>query len=54
MKPVLLQNLVKKNRKETTKVEPTDKEVEKFANKTFGWALLALVLIVVFSISVGA
>ena len=54
MKPVILQNLIKKNRKETIKVDPTEKEVERAANTVFGWILGGLALIVVGSIAIGA
>ena len=54
MKPVILQNLIKKNRKEIFKVDPTEKEVEKAANAVFGWILAGLVVIVVGSIAIGA
>ena len=54
MKPVLLQNLMKKHRKETFKIDPTKEEVEKTANSIFGWALLILAVIVVGSIAIGA
>ena len=54
MKPVLLQNLMKKNRKESIKNDPSKEEVEKVANKTFGWILVALTVIIILSISVGA
>ena len=54
MKPVLLQNLIKKNRKETIKVDPKQQEVEKAANTVFGWILAGLVVIVVGSIAIGA
>lgn len=54
MKPVLIQNLTKKNKKESIKVDPTKEEVEKTANSFFGWVLAILAVIIVGSISIGA
>ena len=54
MKPVLLQNLIKKNRKETTKIDPTPEEVNKSIDTVFGWILAGLAIMVIGSIAIGA
>ena len=54
MKPVIIQNLAKKNKKESLKTDPSKEEVEKAANGFFGWVLLILAIIVVGSIAIGA
>ena len=54
MKPVLIQNLTKKNKKESIKVDPSKEQVEKAANSFFGWVLALLAIIVIGSISIGA
>ncbi len=54
MKPVLIQKLVKKNKKEFIKVDPTTEEVEKTSTKIYNFVLLALTLIVIITISIGA
>ncbi len=54
MKPVLIQKLVKKNKKEFSKIDPTTEDVEKASSKIFNFVLLALTLIVIISISLGA
>ncbi len=54
MKPVIVQKLVKKNKKEFSKVDPTTEEVEKASSKIFNFVLLALTLIVIITISIGA
>lgn len=54
MKPVLIQKLVKKNKKEFIKVDPTTEEVEKASSKLFNFVVLALTLIVIITISIGA
>jgi hypothetical protein len=54
MKPVILQNLTKKNRKEFIKTDPTAQEVEQASSKFFNFVLVALALIVVLSITLGA
>ena len=54
MKPVLIQNLIKKNKKESTKVDPSDKDLEKAANTVFGLVFTALAVIVLGSILIGA
>ena len=54
MKPVLIQNLTKKNKKESIKVDPTKEEVEKKANSFFSHVLILLAVIVIGSIAIGA
>ncbi len=54
MKPVIVQKLVKKNKKEFSKVDPTTEEVEKASSKIFNFVVLALTLIVIITISIGA
>jgi hypothetical protein len=54
MKHVLIQKLVKKNKKEFSKVDPTTEEVEKVSSKIFNFVVLALTLIVIITISIGA
>ncbi len=54
MKPVIVQKLVKKNKKEFSKVDPTTEEVEKASSKLFNFVVLALTLIVIITISIGA
>lgn len=54
MKPVIIQNLAKKNKKESLKTDPSKEEIEKTANSFFGWVLLVLAVIVVGSIAVAA
>lgn len=54
MKPVLIQNLMKKNKKEFSKVDPTAEDVEKASSKIFNFVLLVLTLIIIISISIGA
>jgi len=54
MKPVLIQNLLKRNKKRSIDIDPSSDEIKKTANSIFNWALVALVIIVVVSIAVGA
>jgi hypothetical protein len=54
MKPVIVQKLVKKNKKEFSKVDPTTEDVEKASSKLFNFVVLALTLIVIITISIGA
>jgi hypothetical protein len=54
MKPVLIQNLMKRNRKRSFDIDPSKDKIEKTANGIFIWALVALAIIVVVSIAVGA
>jgi hypothetical protein len=54
MKPVIVQKLVKKNKKEFSKVDPTKEDVEKASSKLFNFVVLALTLIVIITISIGA
>ncbi len=54
MKPVLIQTLLRKNKKRSIDIDPSKDEVEKTANSIFNWALVALAVIIVVSISVGA
>lgn len=54
MKHVLIQKLVKKNKKEFSKVDPTTEEVEKASSKIFNFVVLALTMIVIITISIGA
>jgi hypothetical protein len=54
MKPVIVQKLVKKNKKEFSKVDPTTEDVEKASTKIYNFVLLALTLIVIITISIGA
>lgn len=54
MKPVLIQNLIKRKQKQSFDIDPSTEKIEKTANSIFIWALVALAIIVVVSISVGA
>jgi len=54
MKPVLIQSLLKKNRKKATSADTSDVEIKKTADSIFNWALVALAIIIVVSISIGA
>ena len=54
MKSILIQNLMKRNRKKSIDIDPSKEQIEKTANGIFNWALVALVIIVVVSITVGA
>jgi hypothetical protein len=54
MKPVLIQNLLKRNKKRSIDIDPSKDEIEKTATSIFNWALVALAIIVIVSIAVGA
>ena len=54
MKPVLVQNLTKRNKKESINIDPSNEEIKKTSDSIFNWALVALAIIVVVSISIGA
>ena len=54
MKPVLIQNLLKRNRKRSIDTDPSKDEIEKTATSIFNWVVVALAIIIVVSISIGA
>ena len=54
MKPVLIQNLMKRTQKKSIDIDPSKEQIEKTANSIFNWALVVLTIIVVVSIAIGA
>jgi hypothetical protein len=54
MKPVLIQNLVKKRRKEVMKDEPLGRDIENAANTMVSIIFVILAILVIGSIILGA
>lgn len=54
MKPILIQHIARKNRKEKIKTEVNLEEASEAANKIFGAVLLILFFLIIGSIAIGA
>jgi len=53
MKYVLLQNLIRKNKKEKTSYEPSKEEIEDTVHKVYGYFLLLMFALIIGSIAFG-
>ena len=54
MKSILIQTLLKRDKKKSFDIDPSKEQIERTSNSIFNWALVALAIIVVVSISLGA
>ena len=54
MKSILIQTLLKRDKKKSFDIDPSTEQIKKTANSIFNWALVALTIIVVVSIAIGA
>lgn len=54
MKPVLIQNIIRNRRKQVLRSDPVGQEIERTADRIVGAIFLALIVIIVGSIAIGA